>query len=77
MRLLLSSIKLNYQLDVWCLYFAALSMPELTTAPRGSLFVNKGQQFINLVCEASGVPQPVISWYKNGNHLLQFHNRSR
>ncbi|XP_047999955.1 hemicentin-2-like [Leguminivora glycinivorella] len=53
------------------------SSPVIRTIPEdGFLEVKKGE-FVDIGCEASGIPQPYVTWKKNGEPMALIEHRNR
>ena len=48
-----------------CIFKLAPSPPNITDAPPRELYAASGS-LVNLTCKATGVPLPVVTWFKDG-----------
>ncbi len=46
-----------------------LIAPSLSKVPQDTVAVEKGD--IELECEAEGIPEPTVQWYKNGDLIIE------
>ena len=49
---------------IFALYFSAISIPSITQHPLNQTVVRN--EPVTLDCRATGQPQPIIEWFKNG-----------
>ena len=56
--------------SIWNFEFLEPSPPDITIYPRdGKMSVASGSYF-KLTCEASGVPTPNMTWFKDGSQIM-------